>query len=126
MRSAEQGRDPRAVLLGQSPKTISNAIVVVKKMFADALEWDLVGANPAAGIRRPRATLRAEETMHVLDPLQVRRLLDAAEGQERTLLLAAVTTGVRRGELLGLRWSDVDRERNRFWVRRSVAGTERC
>lgn len=35
------------------------------------------------------------------------------------LLLTAVTTGARRGELLGLRWNDVDRERNRLWVRRS-------
>jgi integrase len=90
-------------------------------MLGHAVEWGLIPANPAIGLRRPRAAQRAEEAMRVIDAGQVRQLLDAAsEGQERTLLMTAVTTGARRGELLGLTWGDVDRERGRLWIRRSI------
>ena len=100
---------------------MSNAIVPLKEMLGHAVEWGLLTVNPAAGVRRPRPTQRAEETMQVLDPAQVRKLLEAAtEGQERVLLMTAVMTGARRGELLGLTWADVDRERNRLWIRRSI------
>ena len=119
--AAEERRDPRPVRLGHSPKTVSNAIVPLREMLQHAVEWNYLTVNPAIGLRRPRATQRAEETMRVLDPVQVRKLLEAAtEGQERVLLMTAVMTGGRRGELLGLTWADVDRERNRLWIRRSI------
>jgi hypothetical protein len=49
-----------------------------------------------------------------------RALLEAAPAETRTLLLCAVTTGMRRVELVGLKWGDVDWTANRVWVRRSV------
>jgi integrase len=58
--------------------------------------------------------------MRVLGPAEIHRLLDAAAPDARTFLLTAVTTGMRRGELLGLRSGDVDWEMRRVWVRRSV------
>lgn len=63
---------------------------------------------------------RTHDDMHVLDPFQVRALLEHASPEARTLLLCAVTTGMRRGELLALKWGDVDWHSRRIWVRRSV------
>jgi integrase len=59
--------------------------------------------------------------MRVLDPEQIHRLLEAAEpGLERTLLLTAITTGARMGELRALTWADFEHDRRRLWVRRSI------
>jgi integrase len=117
---AEQ-RDPRPIRLGRSPKTISNAIVVLSAMFKDAVKWDRLAASPAAALERPRDDRAPEDRMRPLDAAGLRALVDAAEGQlARALLLTAAMTGMRRGELLGLRWRDVDYTNRRVWVRRSI------
>jgi len=116
-RAKVEGRPPRSVRLGNSPKTISNAIVPLREMLGHAVEWGYLSTNPAAGIKRPQLE-HAE--MHFLDADEVRRLLEAARPEWRTFLLCAVTTGMRIGELLAVRWGDVDWQRRRIWVRRSV------
>src|SRR5205823_9347326 len=63
----------------------------------------------------------AEERMRPLNATELRVLVEAAEGQfARTLLVTAAMTGMRHGELLGLRWRDVDYTNRRVWVRRST------
>ena len=118
-RAREERRDPRAVRLGHSPKTIGNALVPLREMLGHAVEWGYLSANPAERVRRPPVE-RNHDDMQVLDAEQVRRLLAKAPAEAKTLLLCATTTGMRRGELLGLRWGDVDWPARRMWVRRSV------
>lgn len=123
----EERRDPRAVRLGREPGTISNALTPFRKMLGDAVEWGYLTSNPAAGVKRPRVE---HEEMQVLSAGEVRELLDGADkkgkphvrAEARTLVLCAVATGMRRGEVLGLRWGDVDWVGRRVWVRRSVSG----
>jgi integrase len=120
-RAAEDGREPRPIRLGRSPKTISNAIVVLSAMFKDAVNWDRVAASPASGLERPRDDRAPEDRMRPLDAAGLRALVEAAEGEfARALLVTAAMTGMRRGELLGLRWRDVDYTNRRVWVRRSI------
>jgi integrase len=118
-RARDEQRHPRAVRLGHSPKTIANALVPFREMLGHAVEWGYLSANPAERVRRPRME-RNHDDMRVLDADQVRRLLEKAPPEARTLLLCAVTTGMRRGELLALKWGDVDWDGRRIWVRRSV------
>jgi integrase len=118
-RARHERRHPRAVRLGHSPKTIANALVPFREMLGHAAEWGYLSANPAERVKRPRVE-RNHDQLHVLQPEQVRLLLEKAPEEARTLLLCAVTTGIRRGELLGLKWGDVDWNGRRLWVRRSV------
>jgi integrase len=118
-RAQKERRHPRAVRLGHSPKTIANALVPFREMLSHAVEWSYLSANPIERVRRPRAE-RNHDDLQVLDASQVRGLLAKAPAEARTLLLCAVTTGMRRGELLGLKWGDVDWAGRRIWVRRSV------
>src|SRR6266487_1651735 len=66
------------------------------------------------------------EKKHEIERLtleQIKHLLDAAQGQSlKTFLAVAITTGLRRGELLGLRWQDLDLENEILHVRRMVSG----
>ena len=100
-----------------APATVLKAVAQVKEMFKHAVQWGYLDANPAQYVERPRVEI---EEMQVLTPPEIRRLLDAADEPVRTLLLCAVLTGMRRGELLGLKWEDVDFEGNRLHVRRSL------
>ncbi|HZR94193.1 MAG TPA: site-specific integrase, partial [Gaiellaceae bacterium] len=120
-RALEEGRPPRTIRLGRSPKTIGNAIVVLSALLKDAAVWGRIAASPAVGLERPKDNRPRDERMHALDIDGLRALVDAGEGAfARTLLLTAALTGVRRGELLGLRWRDIDFTNGRVWVRRSI------
>ena len=120
-RATEERREPRPIRLGKSPKTIGNAVVVLSSLFKEAVNWNRIAASPAAGLERPRDDRAPEDRMHPLDPAGLRALVDAADGQlARALLVTAAMTGMRRGELAGLRWRDVDYTNRRVWVRRSI------
>jgi integrase len=115
----------RPVRMGRSPGTISNALTPLREMLGHAVEWEYIAANPAAGVRRPRPQHRE---MQILDAEQIRTLLDGVDKdgdyflprEWRTFILCAATTGMRLGELLALRWGDVDWQNRRLWVRRSI------
>jgi integrase len=100
-----------------SPKTVLNVMVVLKVMLKHAVQWGYLDANPAQYAERPRGE---KQEMQILTPPEIRRLLDAADESVRTLILCAVLTGMRRGELLGLRLEDVDLEGRRIFVRRAL------
>lgn len=58
--------------------------------------------------------------MKILSPEQIRALIDAEPDQQyRTLYLTAIMTGARQGELLGLKWTDVDFDRRQVYIRRT-------
>ena len=112
-------RDFMKTLLAKdlSPKTVLNVMMVLKEMFKHAVQWGYLDANPAQYAERPRGD---EPEMQILTPPEIGRLLDAAEEPVRTLLLCAVLTGMRRGELFGVRWEDVDLEGHRIFIRRAL------
>lgn len=91
---------------GLSARSILHVHRVLKSALAQGVRWQSISTNPAAGATPPRPD-RYEAP--VLAPADVRRLLDAAEEEGYgPLIHTAVMTGLRRGELQGLRWTDVD------------------
>ena len=91
---------------GLSPMSIRYVHAELHRALEQAVRWDAVPCNVASLVDPPQAPRRPLQT---LAPEQVRRLLAAAEGDRfEALYVLAVTTGMRRGELLGLRWVDVD------------------
>jgi integrase len=91
---------------GRAPKTIRNIHGVMSKALADAERWGLVGRNVA---RRADVPALVRPKLRVWSPEQIRAFL-AAVASDRLFAawLLAATTGMRRGELLGLRWEDID------------------
>jgi len=99
---------------GKAPATIRRVLQVLALMYADAVEQRLALANPVAGLsRRDRKAIRARKghaTFPELDGSQVAALVNATPKRHRLLVALAVTTGLRQGELLGLRWADLARD----------------
>jgi len=95
------------------PGSVNRHITVLKHMFKKSVEWGLAKTNPTVGIKRfPEADPRTR----FLSEDELERLLAACKEQKRQpwllpLVTVAVHTGMRRGELLGLLWSNVDLNR---------------
>jgi integrase len=92
-----------------SPRSVDYIHITLQKALSQAVRDDLIPRNVAAG-ERPHSTRHASpDRVKALSPAQVRALLDAARGtRNEALYVVALHTGLRQGELLGLKWSDLD------------------
>lgn len=89
-----------------APASVAQVHAVLHSALEQAVRWNAIARNPAAAVKAPRP---AKREMRFLDTHQVRAMLDAIEGDPlEPLYVAAVFTGMRIGELLALRWRDVD------------------
>jgi integrase len=101
------GRNDRPLALA----TIRHVHGVLHKALADAVRTELLSANPADRVALPRRDLRDDgpATVQAWTAEEARRFLHQTRGDQHGALWAvALGTGMRRGELLGLRWRDVD------------------
>lgn len=92
---------------GLSPTTVLHHHRLLHEVLRHAVKWGLIVRNPTEMVDPPR---RERKEMHVWDEEQVRLFLAEAKRSSPyyPLYLAALMTGMRQGELLGLRWQDVD------------------
>jgi integrase len=104
-----------------SPSTCRQVYAVLRAMLDVAVRDGLVARNVAVAVARPSVPVR---TPRVVEPAKVRELVAAAVGDRlRPLLVLVATTGLRRGEALGLRWSDLDLDGGSLRVARSLLRT---
>ncbi|MDC0712738.1 tyrosine-type recombinase/integrase [Stigmatella sp. ncwal1] len=97
-------------------KTINNVLCALSKLLNLAEEQRVIR-------QAPRVKLFGKLPKPKFDFLtfaEVERLIDATEPEWRTLILVALKTGLRQGELIGLQWADLDLSRGMMTVRRSV------
>lgn len=97
-------------------KTINNHLTVLRKMLAVAIAWERLATAPHIKWLKP-----PPPEFDFLTYDETTRLIEAAEGEWRTMITVAARTGLRLGELLALSWTDVDLEAGRLFVRRAVA-----
>ena len=103
---------------GLSARTVRMIHTTLHKAMKQAVKWSLIPRNVTEAVNPPR---EQKKEIRPLDEDQVKRLLKAAEGDKlEALYILAITTGMRSGELLGLRWEDVDLEAGTLQVRRTV------
>jgi integrase len=104
---------------GLAPRSVLHIHRTLSKALKQAVMDGLIPRNAAAPVKPPRP--RREE-IRPLDREQVRALFEAARGDRlEALYVVAVTAGLRRGELQGLKWEDVDLEAGTLQVRRTLS-----
>lgn len=106
---------------GLSAKTVRNIHTTLHKALADAVDDQLIGRNPAANAKPPRPEKRFNGQLRFWTAEELSRFLDGV-GEHRlsAAFRLAALTGMRRGEVLGLRWRDIDWDFARLSVRHTL------
>jgi hypothetical protein len=111
---------------GLSPLTIHHVHSCLHKALKDAVRWGHISRNPLDAADPPRQKGDGTKEMRTWSVEQLRAFLDSvADGRLAPLWHTIAMTGMRRGEAIGLRWSDVDLENGRLAVRRALVPTNR-
>jgi integrase len=113
---------------GRAPKTTLNALGILHSIFEYARREGWVLANPCQLVDKPRAS-EGDPDIRFLEPEEIEALLrgvpdDDLGHVERRMYLAAAMTGMRQGELLALRWRDIDWPAQRVRIRRNFVRGE--
>lgn len=106
---------------GLAPRTILHIHRTLSKALKQAVDDGLIPRNAAASVKPPSPS---KEEIQPLSRDQVRTFLETVSGDRlEALYVVAITAGLRRGELLGIRWEDLDLEAGTLQVRRTLSET---
>jgi integrase len=105
-----------------SPASVNRELACLKTIFNKAILWQMTKDNPVRGVR-----LLPENNRRIryLLPEEIRLLIDACASYLKPIVITALNTGMRKGEILGLIWDDVDFRRGQILVRHSKNGESR-
>jgi integrase len=107
---------------GLAPRTVHHVHRALSQALQQAVKWRLLAINPAESVEAPTVE---DAEIQVLTQEEIATVLKAAEGTKLYMpVLLAVTTGMRRGEVLGLRWSDVNLDAAELKVEQTLEQTE--
>jgi integrase len=126
-------QSPKPGGAGLAPRTVGHIHRLLHRIFSQAQKWDLLTNNSVA-LAEPPAVAQTE--IEILTPEEIKDILDALRSpppkpgrnsEPHRLYMAAViglATGMRRGEIVALRWSDIDLEAGKIRVDRSLEQTD--
>jgi integrase len=106
---------------GLSPRSVRYVHMLLRKAYADAVRLEVVDSNPAALADPPSVRAARARVRPPWSPEELVRFLRLAEDDAYfAAYFLAATTGMRRGEVLGLRWSDVDFEQRQLRIVQTI------
>jgi integrase len=106
VRRYRSGIVPKPVSPGLAPKTVRNVHAFLHRALVDAVAWKYLTDNPASNVKPPR---RPRTRRQVWKPEEIRTFLASVRHDRfAALFLLELTTGIRRGQLCGLKWDAVD------------------
>jgi integrase len=108
---------------GLSERTVNYIHTMIHRAFKDAVTWKRINHNPADAAKAPRSHHPGKHLLPCWDSQTVQRFLgrsQAAAERDYPAWVLLAATGLRRGELLGLRWEDLDLERRHLSVHRNL------
>lgn len=100
-----------------APRTINVRLDTIRRMFALAVDWQVLAHAPTV-----KALRIQPDVARFLDEAEAAALVAASRPQWRSMVLVALRTGLRVGELRGLQWGDVDERARVLHVRRTDPG----
>jgi integrase len=107
---------------GLAPRTVGHVHRLLHRALGHAAEWAVTQSNVAALVSPPKVD---DVELEILDQPQIQAILDGLAGKPlRIIVETALATGMRRGELLALRWKDVDLDAGKLRVEQSLEQTK--
>ncbi|MDP4087010.1 MAG: tyrosine-type recombinase/integrase [Bacillota bacterium] len=107
---------------GKSKKTVKDLHHILSKAFSNAVEQGLLIENPAIKATAPKPHTKAVDPWRYEEVVEF--ILGTRNVENYSLYVTAVNTGMRRGEILALRWNDVDFDKRTLSISRNLAFTK--
>jgi integrase len=103
---------------GRAPQSVKHMLRLVRQMLEHAVDWGYIRSNPAKKVKDP--TIPRME-MDFLTADECRLFLEHVPPKWYVFFYAAITTGLRQGELMAMKWSNLDWNRQQYFVRENYA-----
>lgn len=117
----ESGRQPRA----NKPATINRHIATIKHMFTKAVDWQMVGEETLKRVHKVNLLEENNRRLRYLSTEECQKLLNECDSHVRPIVTVALHTGMRKGEILGLTWDNVDLKSGFILLDRTKNGERR-
>lgn len=98
-----------------SSKTIKNYINLISSILEKAIEWGYINTNIANNVNIPKNYNKPKKEQEIYNNEEIKLLFEALKNEEepfKTMVYISFYTGARRGEVLALRWKDIDFDNN--------------
>jgi integrase len=93
---------------GNKPAMPNRLVTTLKHMFTKAVDWNMAEEDILKRIRKVKLLEENNKRLRFLSAEECEALVNAAESHLRPIILTAVNTGMRIGEILSLQWNNVD------------------
>ena len=94
--------------VGNKPGTINRHVAAIKHMFTKACEWEMVEEEALKRVRKVKLLEENNSRLRFLSKTECQALIKGCDAHLRPIVICALNTGMRKGEILGLKWDDVD------------------
>jgi len=106
------------------PPTVNREISCLKHIFNKAIEWNYLSSNPARKIKKFK---EGNGMTRYLEKTEISKLIEACGTLKRakylkSVVITAINTGMRRGEILNLKWKDIDFSKGLIYISTSKNG----
>ncbi len=102
-----------------SEKTVIHHLTFVSDVMEYAVMLDMIPANPCHGVKKPRVRVKEKRIYTMQEAARLLKLMETAPIKYKALVTLGIYSGLRRAELLGLEWRDIDMEHEVISVRRT-------
>jgi integrase len=110
---------------GNKPATVNRHLATLKHMFSKAVEWDMVESETLKRIKRVKLLEENNKHLRYLSKEECQELINACGPSLRPIVVTAPNTGMRKGEILNLRWDQVDLKHGFILLDRTKNGERR-
>jgi len=107
---------------GISPSKVNRELALLKHIYTKAIEWGKATDNP---VKRVKMFRENNQRVRFLEKEEIKKLMDSCENFLKPIIAIAFNTGMRQGEIINLRWADIDLIRGVILVRNPKNGQPR-
>ena len=102
-----------------SAKTIRAHHQLISSILSVAVEWQVIYSNPCQRVRAPKVPVMEAHYLEEEDAKRLLKLLEEESIEHRAMIYLLMFTGMRRGEMCGLEWADLDMKKGTIKIKRN-------